>query len=165
MKTVYQDEKNVVLDENSVEWKPFINRESKSLEITIKLYSCHDINMKFLVFVTPPSIYQFHCPTWSGRMTYLIRQNTTTGKKRHCWKSPLLVDYTSKINLRWTTSSSATSLMHPMHCILWSHTWRGKTVDLTLKRFIAGMKILPCKSSTLARPNVQLRPFSIETKR
>ena len=57
MKTVYQDENNVVLDENSVELKPCINRESKSLELTIKLYSCHDINIKFLVVVTPPSIY------------------------------------------------------------------------------------------------------------
>ena len=57
MKTVYQDEKNVVLDEKSVERKPCINRESKSLELTIKLYSCPDINMKFLVVVTPPSIY------------------------------------------------------------------------------------------------------------
>ena len=35
MKTFYQDENNVVLDENSVEWKPCINRESKSLELTI----------------------------------------------------------------------------------------------------------------------------------
>ena len=35
MKTVYQDENNVVLDENSVERKPCINRESKSLELTI----------------------------------------------------------------------------------------------------------------------------------
>ena len=35
MKTVYQDEINAVLDENSVEWKPCINRESKSLELTI----------------------------------------------------------------------------------------------------------------------------------
>ena len=59
MKTVYQDENNVVLDENSVEWKPCINRESKSLELTIKLYNFHDINMKFLVVVTPPSIYQY----------------------------------------------------------------------------------------------------------
>ena len=58
MKTVYQDEKNVVLDENSVERKPCINRESKSLYLTIYLYSCHDINMKFLVVLTPPSIYQ-----------------------------------------------------------------------------------------------------------
>ena len=57
MKTVYQDEKNVVLDENSVEWKPCINRESNILELTIKLYSCHDSNMKVLVVVTPPSIY------------------------------------------------------------------------------------------------------------
>ena len=35
MKTVYQDENNVVLDENSVEWKPCINRERKSLDLTI----------------------------------------------------------------------------------------------------------------------------------
>ena len=35
MKTVYQDENNVVLVENSVEPKPCINRESKSLELTI----------------------------------------------------------------------------------------------------------------------------------
>ena len=35
MKTVYQDEKNVVLVENSVELKPCINRESKSLDLTI----------------------------------------------------------------------------------------------------------------------------------
>ena len=60
MKTVYQDENNVVLDENSVEWKLCINRESKSLELTINLYSCHDINMKFLVVVTQPFIY--HIP-------------------------------------------------------------------------------------------------------
>ena len=25
MKTVYQDENNIVIDENSVEWKPWIN--------------------------------------------------------------------------------------------------------------------------------------------
>ena len=35
IKTVYQDENNVVLDENGVEWKPCINRESKNLDITI----------------------------------------------------------------------------------------------------------------------------------
>ena len=35
MKTVYQDENNVVLYENNVEWKPCINREIKSLELTI----------------------------------------------------------------------------------------------------------------------------------
>ena len=57
MKTVYPDENNVVLNGNIVERKPCINRESKRDEITIKLYSCHDINMKFLVVVTPPSIY------------------------------------------------------------------------------------------------------------
>ena len=37
--------------------QPCINRESKSLDLKIKLYSCHNINMKFLVVVTPPSIY------------------------------------------------------------------------------------------------------------
>ena len=57
MKTVYPDENNVVLNENSVERKPCINRESKSDEITIKLYSCHDINTNFLIIVTPLSIY------------------------------------------------------------------------------------------------------------
>ena len=62
MKTVYPDENNVVLYENSVERKPCINRESKSLEITIKLYSFNDINIKFLVVLTPPSIYQNSCP-------------------------------------------------------------------------------------------------------
>ena len=35
MKIVYQDENNVVLVENCFEWKPCINRESKSLELTI----------------------------------------------------------------------------------------------------------------------------------
>ena len=60
MKTVYQDENNIVLDENSVKLKPCINRESKSLELTIELYSFHNINMKFLVVVTPPSMYQYY---------------------------------------------------------------------------------------------------------
>ena len=57
MKTIYPDENNFVLNEISVERKPYINRESNSNGLTIKLYSCHDINMKFLVVVTPPSIY------------------------------------------------------------------------------------------------------------
>ena len=35
MKTVYQDENSVVQVENSVEWKPCINKECKSLELTI----------------------------------------------------------------------------------------------------------------------------------
>ena len=59
MKTVYPDENNVVLDENSVERKLCINRESKNLELTIYLYSFHDINTNFLVVVTSPSIYQY----------------------------------------------------------------------------------------------------------
>ena len=78
MKTVYPDENNVVLDENSVELKPCINRESKSLELTIYLYSCHHINMKFLVVVTPPSIYH-GCSTWKiyweEKFTPMIMKN------------------------------------------------------------------------------------------
>ena len=72
MKNVYQDENNVVLDENSVELKPCINREIKTLKLTIKLYSSHDINMKFLVVVTSPSIYH-GCSTqktfWEEKLT------------------------------------------------------------------------------------------------
>ena len=55
-----EQENNVVLNENSVDIKPCINRESKSDELKFYLYSCHDINMKFLVVVTPPSIYHFN---------------------------------------------------------------------------------------------------------
>ena len=57
MITVYPDENKVVLNENSVEGKPCINRESKSSELTINLYSCHYINMNLPAVVTPPSIY------------------------------------------------------------------------------------------------------------
>ena len=56
--------KNIVLNENSVDRKPCINKEIKSDELTIKLYSCHDINMDFLVFVTPPSIYHQGWAIW-----------------------------------------------------------------------------------------------------
>ena len=52
-----EHKKNVVLNEKIVERKPSINRESKSDELTIELYGCHDINKKLLVVVTPPSIY------------------------------------------------------------------------------------------------------------
>ena len=78
MKTVYPDEKNFVLNENSVENKSCINRESKSDELTIKLYSCHDINLKFLVVVTPPSIYhhqRFHNDPF-GYLQIQIFQNS-----------------------------------------------------------------------------------------
>ena len=75
MKTIYPDENNFVLNENSVERKPYINRESNSNDLTIKLYSCHDINMKFLVVVTPPSIYH----GWSTRKTFW--EENFTGKK------------------------------------------------------------------------------------
>ena len=40
-----------------MERKTCINREIKRNEITIELYSCHNINMKFLAVVTPPSVY------------------------------------------------------------------------------------------------------------
>ena len=72
MKNVYPDENNVVLYENSNERKPCINREIKSNELTIYLYSCHNINMKFLVVVTPQSIYH-GCSTrkafWEEKFT------------------------------------------------------------------------------------------------
>ena len=58
-----RDENNVVLNENSVEGKPCINRETKSDELTIYLYICHYINMNILAVVTPPSIYH-GCSTW-----------------------------------------------------------------------------------------------------
>ena len=42
------------------------------MELAIKLYSCHNINMKFLVVVTPPSIYH-GCSTrktfWEEKFT------------------------------------------------------------------------------------------------
>ena len=85
MKTVYPDENNVVLNENSAESKPYINRESKSDELTIKLYSCHNINMKFLLFVTPPSIYQFY----RTKIIYIL---TNFGPNDHY--SQLLVTFT-----------------------------------------------------------------------
>ena len=79
MKTVYQDETNVVLDKNSVELKPCTNRESKILDLTINLYSCHNINIKFLVVVTPPSIYHgcsnqktFWEGKFSGKKIFLV---------------------------------------------------------------------------------------------
>ena len=75
MKNIYPDENNVVLNENSVEGKPCINRESKSNELTNQLYSCYDINMKFLLVVTPPSIYH-GCST---RKTFW--EEKFTGKK------------------------------------------------------------------------------------
>ena len=75
MKTVYLDENNVVLNENSVEIKPSMNRESKSDELTIKLCSCHDINIKFLVVVKTLSIYH----SCSTRKTFW--EENFTGKK------------------------------------------------------------------------------------
>ena len=97
-------------------------------------------------------------------MTNLVRQNATPGNKRQCWKSPLPEDYTSKITLWYTTSFSASSLMHQIHSLMWSHTSRRAMAYLILNHCVAGMKTLPCKSSTVASPNLQLRPSIIETK-
>ena len=63
MKTVYLDENYVVLNEDSVEGKQCINREIQSDQLTIQLYSCHDINMKLPAVVIPPSFY-YGCSTW-----------------------------------------------------------------------------------------------------
>ena len=41
-KFLFQNKRNVVLNKNSVEGKPCINRESKSPKLTIYLYSCYD---------------------------------------------------------------------------------------------------------------------------
>ena len=69
---LFQNEKNIVLNENSVEVKSCRNIESKRNEITIYLYSCYDINMKLLEVVTPPSIYN-GCSTrktfWEEKFT------------------------------------------------------------------------------------------------
>ena len=51
---------NVVLNENRVDRKPCINREINSDELPIQLYGCRYINMKLLVVVTPPPIYQIY---------------------------------------------------------------------------------------------------------
>ena len=54
------------------ERKPCINNESKSDELTINLYSCHDINMNSLIVVIPPSIFR-GCSTrktfWEEKFT------------------------------------------------------------------------------------------------
>ena len=55
---LFYNENNVVLNENIVEVKPSINRESKSLEIKFS-YTDVMINMNLLEFVTPLSIYHF----------------------------------------------------------------------------------------------------------
>ena len=52
--------------------KTMWNTGRESLELTIKLYSCHDIIIKFLVVVTTPSIYH-GCSTrktlWGEKFT------------------------------------------------------------------------------------------------
>ena len=57
LKIVGSRRKKVFLNENSVEGKPCINREIKSLELTFS-YTCVMMNMKLLAVVTPPSICQ-----------------------------------------------------------------------------------------------------------
>ena len=88
MKTVYPDENNVVIDENSVEIKPCINRESKSDELTIYLYSCHDINMKFLAVVTPLSIYHGYSTQktfWEEKFTVKEHLFLAVNMKKCCF--------------------------------------------------------------------------------
>ena len=72
MKSVYPDENNVVLNENSIEGKPCINRESESDGITIQLYSFNNININISAVVTPPYIYH-SCSTqkmfWEEKFT------------------------------------------------------------------------------------------------
>ena len=53
---LFQNEKNVVLNENSVEGKPCIKKEIKILKTIIYLYKCYDEH-NLLAVVTPPSIY------------------------------------------------------------------------------------------------------------
>ena len=43
--------------------KTIYKQKKQSLDLTIQLYSCYDINTKFLLVVTPPSIYH-GCSTW-----------------------------------------------------------------------------------------------------
>ena len=57
------EENNVVLNENSVEGKPCINREINSLELTIFCYTDFMVNMKLLEVLTPLSIYHGYY-TW-----------------------------------------------------------------------------------------------------
>ena len=63
MKTVYQDENNVVLVEHSVEWKPCVNRESKSLELTN--------------IVIQLSLYQHEVPSSCNTTVYLSLSKTS----------------------------------------------------------------------------------------
>ena len=59
-------------ENNVVEGKSCINRESKRDELTIWLYSFYGINMNLLAVVTPPSIYH-GCSAremfWEGKFT------------------------------------------------------------------------------------------------
>ena len=57
---LFQNEHNSVLNEDSVEENPCINRKSKSSQFS---YTVVMINMKLLAVVTPPSIYH-GCSTW-----------------------------------------------------------------------------------------------------
>ena len=61
MKTVYPDENTVVIDENTIEIKPCINRESKSDELT---------NL-----VIQLSRYQHEVPSSCNTTNYISQQN------------------------------------------------------------------------------------------
>ena len=73
---LYIQMKTMLFLMKKIEIKPYINRESKIDELTIKLYSCHNINMKFLVVVTPPYIYQFLIQSWYNTPVYIVLVST-----------------------------------------------------------------------------------------
>ena len=79
-----QDEKNVVLNENSVEGKPYINRESKSNELKIQLYSCHGINMNLLAVVTSPYIYQYPITVVAAHRLMISHSSAVVVKTKQC---------------------------------------------------------------------------------
>ena len=90
-----EQENDVVLNENSVEGKPCINRESKSDGLTIQLYSCYDINMKLLEVVTTPSIYHnLMCGLYSRKSAYLSYQDSLSTCTDVCICTPLPVTST-----------------------------------------------------------------------
>ena len=118
MKTVYPDEKNVVLNENSVERKPCINRESKSNELTIKLYSFHDTNMILLVAITSPSIYQKQNKEWNKNHSLILHKSP---KSQYSVNSDVLV--------------------------LWKYTWMMQISLLFFSgKYFHGVKYFPLKT-------------------
>ena len=69
------------------EIKPCKNRESKSNEITIYLYSCHYINIKILAVVTPLSIYH----GYSTRKTFCEEKFTGKNFFFCLWKWKIVI--------------------------------------------------------------------------